>query len=133
MTIQMPDYLADLDIQDTQRPPLEILHEAAEKLGETTKGLVTGLVSVLNPGGPKMFRYTFYLLAPRLNDYTDPLFYVWHDDRLYPVNVMMAGGTQGQDEEQFETEDEFVEELQRIFEGEVAKRRIQSLIVTARS
>ncbi len=133
MTIQMPDYLADLNTQITQRPPLEVLHEAAEKLSDNTKGLVTGLVSVLNPGGAKMFRYTFYLLAPRLNDYTDPLFYVWHDDRLYPVNVMVAGGTQGQDDKPFGTEYEFVEELQRIFEGEVAKRRIQSLIVTARS
>lgn len=133
MTIQMPDYLADLNTQITQRPPLEVLHEAAEKLSDNTKGLGTGLVSVLNPGGAKMFRYTFYLLAPRLNDYTDPLFYVWHDDRLYPVNVMVAGGTQGQDDKPFGTEYEFVEELQRIFEGEVAKRRIQSLIVTARS
>lgn len=133
MNIQMPDYLADLHIQIKQRPPLEVLHQAAEALSDQTGGWVTGLVSVLNPGGAKMFRYTFYLLAPRLNDYTNPLFYVWHDDHLYPVNVMMAGGTQGQDDKLFETEDEFVEELQRIFEGEVAKRRIQSLIVTARS
>jgi len=133
MPIEMPDYLADLDVQITQRPPLEILHEAAESLKEQTGGLVEGLVSILNPGGGSLFRYTFYLLAPRLNDYTDPLFYAWHDDRLYPVNVMPAGGKAGQDENEFDTDSQLVEELQRIFSSDVARRRIQALIATARS
>lgn len=133
MPIEMPDYLADLDVRITQRPPLEILHEAAEELKGRTDGLVAGLVSVLNPGGGAFFRYTFYLLAPRLNDYTDPLFYAWHDDRLYPVSVMEAGGKVGTDERDLETEAEFEKELQRIFSSDTARRRIQALIATARS
>lgn len=133
MPIEMPDYLADLDVRITQRPPLEILHEAAERLKDQTGGLVEGLVSILNPGGGSFFRYTFYLLAPRLNDYTDPLFYAWHDDHLYPVNVMPAGGRVGQDEDKFDTDTQLVEELQRIFNSDDARRRIQTLIATARS
>jgi hypothetical protein len=133
MPIKMPDYLADLQTQFPQRPPLEILHEAAERLKDQTGGLVEGLVSILNPGGANLFRYTFYLLAPRLNDYTDPLFYAWHDDRLYPVNVMLAGGKMGTDDKSVSTETQLEEELQKIFDGDTARRRVQALIATARS
>lgn len=133
MPLEMPDYLADLDIYIPQSPPLEILHEAADKLKGQTDGLVEGLVSVLNAGERNFFRYTFYLLAPRLNDYTDPLFYVWHDDHLYPVSVMEAGGEVGTDDRKYNTKAEFEEALQNIFAGETAKRRIRALIATARS
>ncbi len=133
MPIKMPDYLADLNVSAAPRPPLKILHEAAERLKDQTGGLVEGLVSVLNPGKAEFYRYTFYLLAPRLNDYTDPLFYAWHNDHLYPVNVMLAGD-QVDPNDKGEATDRLLErKLQEIFEGETARRRIQALIATARS
>ena len=129
MAIKMPDYLAEL--KKTQVSPVEILRKAAVDLGNQTQGLVEGSIFVLNPGGSTMFRYTFYLLVPSLNDYTDPLFYAWHDVKLYPVNVMMAGGKQGKDEIKCLSPYEFENELQRIFDSEATRNRLEAMLELA--
>ncbi|MGI4792068.1 MAG: hypothetical protein ACRYFS_24870 [Janthinobacterium lividum] len=129
MAIKMPDYLAEL--KKTQISPVEILRKAAVDLGNQTQGLVEGSIFVLNPGGSTLFRYTFYLLVPSLNDYTDPLFYAWHDVNLYPVNVMMAGGKQGKDETKCLSPYDFENELQRIFDSEATRNRLGAMLELA--
>lgn len=131
MPIQMPDYLADLDLKKMQRPPIEILREAAERLKSQTGGRVEGAVFTLNPGGGTMFRYTFYLLVPSLNDYTDPLFYAWHDRQFYPVSLMRSGGKQGKDEQRCEGVEEFEAGLGKIFTSVDTRQRIEAMIALA--
>ena len=129
MAIKMPDYLAET--KKTQRSPVQVLREAADDLGNQTQGLVEGSVFTLNAGGSSLFRYTFYLLVPSLNDYTDPLFYAWHDVNLYPVSVMKASGKQGKDEVKCRTPHEFEIELERIFESEETRNRLRAMIELA--
>ena len=130
MPIKMPNYLAAS--KTTQRSPLQVLREAANDLAAQTQGLVEGSVFTLNAGGSSLFRYTFYLLVPSLNDYTDPLFYAWHGIDLYPVNVMRAGGKQGQDEVKCQTASDFQAGLEHIFDSMETRERIQTMIELAR-
>ena len=129
MAIKMPDYLAEST--RTQQSPVKILRKAADDLGNQTQGLVEGSIFTLNAGGSSLFRYTFYLLVPSLNDYTDPLFYAWHDVNLYPVSVMSAGGKQGKDEVKCRTPDEFEIELERLFNSEETRNRLRAMIELA--
>ena len=129
MAIKMPDYLAEA--KKTQKSPVEVLREVANDLGSQTRGLVEGTVFTLNAGGSSLFRYTFYLLIPSLDDYTDPLFYAWHDIKLYPVNVMKAGGKQGKDEVKCQTPYELESELERIFDSEETRNRLRAMIELA--
>lgn len=130
MQLNIPDYAAVG--APAVRSPLEILREAADQLGTKTGGLVTGSVLTRNPGGGTTFRYTFYLRVPRLDDYTDPLFYVWHDTDFYPASLMPAGGEQGKDDVSCHDPDEFVRELDKIFNSPDTKKRIAAMMELAR-
>jgi len=131
MAVKMPNYSMELDLKQMQRSPLEILRGSAEDLRDQTRGLVEGAVFTLNAGGSSLFRHTFYLRVPSLNDYTDPLFYAWHDANLYPVNVMLSGGKQGKDERECRTVQEFEAELERIFASVDTLKRLRALMVLA--
>jgi hypothetical protein len=126
MPVIMPDYTTDRPHAETH--PLAILQAAAKDLESSTNGMVRGSVLILNPGGEDLFRYTFYLVAPTLDDFRDPLFYAWHKVKPYPVTLMTAGGKQGHDDKSYKTSTEFEKALSDLFNGESARQHIYSLL-----
>lgn len=79
-----------------------------------------------------MTRYTFYLVVPAVNDYTDPLFYVWNKqaDQEYPVQVLEAGAAQ-EDAVECDSADALTARLNEIFDSSWAKSRIRHWIELA--
>ena len=91
--IEIPDYLSE-PMQRGEQSPLSVLDDFAEQLAKKTGGFVEGKVNVAPFLG--MTRYTFYLVIPAVNDYTDPLFYVWNEvaNQEYPVMLLQTGAMQ---------------------------------------
>jgi len=108
-------------------PPVEVLRDAAATLTENTDGRVEGSVFTGSLGGTGIYRHTFYLRAPSLDDFTDPLFYAWHGAELYPANVCMAGSAADK-AGSFADENALHDEVQRILTSEVARQRIGAML-----
>jgi len=108
-------------------PPIEVLRDAAASLTARTNRRVEGSVFTGSLGGTGVYRHTFYLRAPALDDFTDPLFYAWHGAELYPVNVCMAGSA-GDKAGSFADENALHDEVQRILTSEVARQRIGAML-----
>lgn len=129
--IPMPDYLTEPDDLNSQEAsPFAILDRAAAQMEQRTGGLVKGEIYVAPFLGTT--RYTFYLVIPTLNGYTDPLFYAWttQPDRGYPVYLIESGAGQ-EDQEDFEGADAFAVRLAKLFESSWAKSRIRQWIEMA--
>lgn len=107
---------------------MEIMQTAAKEIAGSTEERIIGNVFTINPGGSDLFRYTFYLVAPSLDDYTDPLFYAWHGTQSYPIHVLPAGGKQGKDEKKCQSPDEFEQALSNIFQSQSAQERIYTML-----
>jgi hypothetical protein len=120
----VPDYAAEPTVQPA---PVEILREAARALSAGTHGQVEGSVFTGSLGGVGSYRHTFYLRAVALNDYTDPLFYVWHGPELYPAHCVLAGKPQ-QESEPCRTPEELHDWIQRLLDADVARQRIRALL-----
>lgn len=121
--IQMPNYRLDSDLNKTT--PLEILDKAAQKLGSQTKDLVKGSVYVANYLGA--VRYTFNLVVPSLNNYTDSLFYVMMDTVTlgYPVKVYQSiSDNAAPISTKCKNEPEFVDYLNNLFSSPWVQARI---------
>ncbi len=110
----------------TQPAPIEVLREAAEALTQITGGEVEGSIFTGGLGTPTTYRHTFYLRAPSLNDFTDPLFYVWHTPELYPCNVLMTGYDISRTVV-CANESELHDEVQRCLTSNEAQQRIRAL------
>src|SRR6185436_9770992 len=117
--------------------PVSLLKEQASLLGERTKNLVEGRVTPgLGKGAAFLiagrFNYDFDLVAPALNNYRYHLFSISHGVELYPLTI---SGTEALDSEdiQVNNEEEFLNELKRIFSFEKTKRIISSLIAQSTS
>lgn len=67
------------------RTPASILKEQASLLGQKTKNLVEGLVTGNEKG--ENLSYSFFLVAPALNNYRYLLFTMSHDIRMYPLFI----------------------------------------------
>jgi len=126
MSVSIPNYTTERP--HTAKHPLAILHAAAESLAINTNDNVRGSVLILNPGGENLFRYTFYLVAPSLNDFRDPLFYAWHGVQPYPIHLMESGGRQGHDDKSYSSPEAFERALTTIFESSSARQHIYSLL-----
>ena len=123
----MQDYTSNLDLGPA--PPVRLMQEAADALSQTTHGKVQGSIFTLNPGGANLFRHTFYLRAPDLNDYTYSLFYVWHDENFYPAHVLRAGEDQRTDTHDCTDENALREELKIIFQDHDTRQVVRSLLI----
>jgi len=130
-SIAMPDYFAEAkQAYSGQATPLEILDQAAEQLKGQTNGFVTGSVYIATYLGS--VRYTFNLVVPRLNSYTDPLFYVTTNGPVttgYPVTVVETGASAGTE---CHTSDEFVQYLESIFNSGTTRARIAQWVEMAK-
>lgn len=121
---RLPDY--DLG-NSAPTPPIQILKEAADALSTNTGERVEGSIFTGSLGGTGTYRHTFYLRAPALNDFTDPLFYVWHGAELYPTHVLMAGENQ-KNARSFNDAETLHDEIQRLLSSDVARQRIGAML-----
>jgi len=67
-------------------PPVTILHQQAEMLGQLTNNKVLGDVRVRDGEGD-VFTYDFYIAAPALNNYRYKLLTISYSIDLYPVTI----------------------------------------------
>ncbi len=127
--------------------PVRILKEQAALLGQKTKNLVKAKVvpekkTVYKPGAIQpRFQYSFYIVAPLLENYQYRLFTIYHDIEFYPVNFILDEAVQEeiflerQEPEIREkeilvySEDDFVEILRKIFNSQKATKVIQSILL----
>jgi hypothetical protein len=88
VSIIIPDFAARKGSRQRQPSPLDVLRDAANLLGQQTGEVVLGDVFVAPFTGT--IRYTFSLLVPSVNDFIDPLFFVWTDEPShgYPVHLV---------------------------------------------
>ena len=130
-TINVPNYLADMASLPREKTALSILDGYARSLAQQTGLYVHGFVNAAPLLGKT--RYTFYLLVPQVNDYNDPLFYIWskESDSEYPVNVLPAGAKQ-EDAVLCKGEQELIDCLNRIFREPWVRQRISHWIELAR-
>ena len=129
--IAMPNYSREAkDIKNRELSPFEVLNKAASQLSEQTQALVQAEVFLAPFLGT--IRYTFYLVIPTLNNYTDPLFYVWtsQPDRGYPVFLLESGAEQ-RDQQQCDDAQKLISRLEQIFSSSWAKSRISQWIEMA--
>lgn len=127
MSIQIPNYLDEANSAELQTSPARLMAQAAQQIPAKTQGKVEAKVFSLNPGGGTLFRHTFYLIVPAADDYTDPLFYAWHNADLYPAYLLFAGGRQGRDEKACETSHQFTEEMERLFDRSETRKLMLAL------
>ena len=129
--ISMPDYFNEVAVADVEASPVEVLNTAAAQMNGRTGGLVQAKVYLVPFLGT--MRYTFYLVIPTLNDYTDPLFYVWtpQPDRGYPVYLLESGATQQEEQPPYETAEDLAKRLEEVFSSSWAKSRIRQWIEMA--
>ena len=113
-----------------QKPPVEMMREAAQTLSQQTGEIVEGSVFTSNPGSSNLFRHTFYLRARSLNDYTYPLFYVWHNADLYPCHILEAGQPQSS-AQVCQTDVELRDRLVSVFASAATAQLVQALIAQA--
>lgn len=129
---EIPDYSNDDKIPDIEQiSPLKILDDAAARMTQQTGNLVHAEVYLAPFLGT--IRYTFYLVIPSLNGYTDPLFYVWTSspNRGYPVYLLESGAEQS---EQIvcDNADKLALRLGDIFGSSWAKSRIRQWMEMAK-
>ncbi|HLG17223.1 MAG TPA: hypothetical protein VJH03_22420 [Blastocatellia bacterium] len=130
----------DIAVTETVAPAA-ILKEQASLLGERTKNLVEGRVA---PSAPSLrggnFEYAFYLVAPALDNYHYHLFSVSHGVEFYPLTIQPRGSfglsgllPRGEVELAVNNEEEFLEELAKLFSSDKTKHIIASLIAQSRA
>lgn len=116
------------------RPPLTILREQANLLGQQTQQIVEGEVrtTALGAQSDPVFRHEFILRAPALDDYRYTLFDVEHGIEFYPLTVMHPlrnnTGTR-----QCNSEEEFVDALRGVFGHPETIRVVNALLAQSRS
>ncbi|MBM4034848.1 MAG: hypothetical protein FJ291_24155 [Planctomycetes bacterium] len=137
MCASTDDLWGSLPIAPAQRAPIAILREQGVLLGRNTKNLLLGRVraerdivfSSLPPSRTGMkepsFFYSFYLVAPTLDNYAVKLFTIGHGIELYPVIFNFPDGG---DPVAADTEQEFIQRLRQIFTSDSTKRVIESLL-----
>ena len=116
------------------KAPAVILREQGALLGKRTNNLVLGRVVAQNQDTEKAdgaFLYTFYLVAPALDNYHYKLFIMKHGINLYPVMVhcpkvkLRRIGAR--------TQEEFLGILREIFASEHTRQVIESLLAQSQA
>ena len=130
MTSKVSLWPADLYIPPAQTPPVTILREQAALLGQQTHNLLEGEVITANAGEARMI-HAFEVRAMTLNGYTYTLFYVAHGIELYPVTFhqsFAAAKAQAAPSAIANSEEEFNEELRRLFASDAIRRTLGAMM-----
>lgn len=108
------------------KPPITILKEQAEMLGQLTKGVLQGQVSITSTYA--RFNLTFAVLAPAL-DYSYELLQARHNIELYPVTINSKWLRRGSLlEVECRSEEDFELALAELFSSPGVKSVIASLL-----
>lgn len=122
------------------KPPVTILKEQATLLGEKTNNIVTASVlrsesrNLLSPVFGKDFSYTFFIEAPALGGYRYALFSIGHSIEIYPVYFDLDESIKKEfigpidKEVSVDSEEEFLDILQGIFNSDKTKKVIGSIL-----
>ncbi len=140
----MEDLWPEVKGESPHTAPVTILREQAALLAEKTGHLVEARVERVERAAkeelmgeaarPGHFRFSFFLVAPRLENYRYRLFHMHHDYNLYPVILyadedvkaeVRPGGEEGI---LAETETEFREALRSVFSAGKTTKILQALI-----
>lgn len=113
----------DIPIKEEVKTPLAILREQAAILGELTNEIL--IARVHRKKDAREFEYTFYMIAPALENYTYAVLSVEHGIELYPIEIhdMAADRYLRCDDEQG-----FIVAICEILSSERMKRIIVGLI-----
>ncbi len=128
LTIPIPNFQHQAP---TQKMPVEMLREAAQTLTQQTGEVVEGTVFTSNPGSSNLFRHTFYLRARSLNDYTYPLFYVWHNADPYNETYLLEAGQPQTAQQRCTSPEDLRDKLIEIFKAPATAQLIESLMAQA--
>jgi hypothetical protein len=128
-----PAFEATLD----ELPPLTILKQQAGLLGDLTRNLIEGEVETATEDYQRFLRHTFFLVAPALNFYRYPLLEVEHRaTQVYPAKVKVTWLDKGPGatylESEPKNEEEFKNELKKIFADSETKRIIGALLAQSK-
>ena len=115
------------------KAPTIILKEQASLLGKKTNNLLEATVTKIESTGfvEEKFNYVFLIVAPALDNYRYKLFTVSHGIGSYPVTIWLDEDMQveiGFTEVVAESENEFMEILEAIFNTEKTKKTIGTLL-----
>jgi hypothetical protein len=125
------------DIEYTElRAPATIIKEQASLLGQKTKNLLKAEVLFSKTLETQdSFYYTFYFVAPTLNNYRYKLFTISHGIKLYPVEINIDYDINAEISPQEKdgnlvahSEDEFLEILHKIFNADTTKQIMKSIL-----
>lgn len=138
----MKDLWPDFTRFVPSRSPMTILNESGSMLSEKTNRLVTTNVRKRELDQPDQIGYLMYLVAPSLGNYSLYLLDILHPTEMYPITISvdskigreLSYEVSWDSEYQVEVgnEEEFENQLQRIYNTERVKRVVGALIAQAR-
>jgi len=122
----MSDDLWPADIGESRlTPPVALLKEQADLLGDKTRQLVTA--DVLTRTSGNLFVHTFCILAPTL-DYKFEMFSIVHGINFYPITFRYS-----HQDTIITNEDEFKEKLKATFSSPHTLNTIHSILAQVRA
>ncbi|MGH9834249.1 MAG: hypothetical protein ACREBD_19950 [Blastocatellia bacterium] len=130
----------------TRDTPVSILREQAALLEKKTNGVVIADVEMRSSAAPGVLSaalstgmtgerardaiaYSFYLIAPALENYRYLLFWMFQPIEMYPLFIRDSP----EGDIKVESENEFVEALRRIFGSEKTQSVVQAIIAQSNS
>lgn len=119
---------ADIAQEPSDRAPMLILREQAEKLGEKTANMVEGHVTVHPAAGGEKLMIEFSLVAPALGGYEVQILRVEQPADLYPVKMEFEGSTWVANDEAG-----FKKYLEALFRSARTRRVVSTLLAQSRS
>ncbi len=113
--------------------PTQILKEQATQLGDMTKGILYGNVSVTAAHG-EFFLVQLAIVAPFIDNYTYLAVQVEHGPQLYPATVRPGYNLYDKNlAVECENQDEFEKAVGNILSSDHMQRIIRSLLAQSRS
>lgn len=80
----------EIPVESTIKTPVTILREQATILSDKTSKLLLGEVKQL-PFPEDIFAYELRVVAPALSNYSYSILSIYHDIKLYPLELMSSG------------------------------------------
>lgn len=112
------------------RTPYTIIREQAALLEEVTDGILQGRVRKVQDEDTKSFTYFLDILAPALDDFVFRVLMIRYEITLYPVAVKDFVNDMN---DECDTEERFVEVLEKILGSDEMKRVISGLMSQIKS
>jgi hypothetical protein len=130
MPMQIKNLWGEMPQPEEIRTPYTIIREQAALLEELTGGILQGRVRKVQEEDTKSFTYFLDILAPALDDFVFRVLMIRYEITLYPVAVKDFVNDMN---DECDTEESFVEELEKILGSDEMKRVISGLMSQIKS